>query len=200
MKNALIIIGILMYATSLFAQKDETLFDGVNRTGAWGAPIFEILDPGSDIQTTNGGGGGLVLNDFFLGGYGMGTARASVTPRDEGLREQVNFKHGGFWLGYTPLQHKVIHPYASARVGWGKAKYSATDNTTSQLVEEGEDSIFAITPEAGVEVNIFSFFRVAATASYRHVNGFRGLSYLQDEDLSGFGATLTLRIGGFGKD
>jgi hypothetical protein len=200
MKNVIITIGIAMYATSLFAQKDETLFDGVNRTGAWGAPIFEILDPGSDIQTTNGGGGGLVLNDFFLGGYGMGTARVSAVLQDQGRREQVNFKHGGFWLGYTPLQHKVIHPYASARMGWGKAKYAATDNTTSQLVEEGEDSIFAITPEAGIEVNIFSFFRVAATASYRHVNGFRGLSSLQDEDLSGFGYTLTLRIGGFGKD
>ena len=56
------------------------------------------------------------------------------------------------------------------------------------------------TPEVGLELNVFSFFRIAATASYRWVNGVETLPTYTNDDLSSFGATLTLRFGGFGDD
>ncbi len=199
MKNTIVICFLLATAT-LFAQKDETIFSDVNRIGAWGAPIFEYTNLDTDVETTGGGGGALVLNDFYLGGYGMGKTEFSKILSVDNRRDNLNFKHGGFWIGYTPLQSKVVHPYASVRLGWGKARFNSTDLTSNERLNELKDNIFVTTPEIGLELNVFSFFRVAATASYRWVNGIDDLPTYTDKDLSSFGGTLTLRFGGFGSD
>ena len=197
MKNS-IVICFLLVATSVFAQKDQTMFSDVDRIGGWGAPIFEYTNLNKDVTVVSGGGGALVLNDFYLGGYGMGTA--SYTNQSTTFDESVKFKHGGFWIGYTPIQNRVVHPYASVKLGWGKANYKLTDNLTNSELGRQKSNIFVTTPEAGLEVNVFSFFRIAATASYRWVNGFDPVGGFKDDDLSSFGATLTLRFGGFGDD
>lgn len=197
MKNV-IVICFLLAATAVFAQKDQTMFSDVDRIGGWGAPIFEYTNLNKDVTVVSGGGGALVLNDFYLGGYGMGTA--SYTNQLELTDESVKFKHGGFWIGYTPLQHRVVHPYASVKLGWGKANFKETDFLTKTELSRQKSSVFVTTPEVGLEVNVFSFFRIAATASYRWVNGFDPVGSFGDTDLSSFGATLTLRFGGFGDD
>lgn len=197
MKNLSIICFLLTATTAIFAQKDETMFSDVKRIGGWGAPIFEYTNLNKEIEVVTGGGGALVLNDFYLGGYGMGTASylAEKTTNEQTLK----FKHGGFWIGYTPMQHRVVHPYASVKLGWGKANFRENDSNGDEL-DKQRSSVFVTTPEAGLEVNIFSFFRIAATASYRWVNGFDGYGGFGSDDLSSFGATLTLRFGGFGDD
>ncbi|MBK9014234.1 MAG: hypothetical protein IPM82_09120 [Saprospiraceae bacterium] len=197
MKNA-IVICFLLAAMSAFAQKDETMFSDVNRIGGWGAPIFEYTNLDKDVNVVTGGGGALVLNDFYLGGYGMGTA--TYTTDNTLTDESLKFKHGGFWIGFTPIQHRVVHPYASVKLRWGKANYKLYDNLTNSELESQRSNLFVTTPEAGLEVNVFSFFRIAATASYRWVNGFDPVGGFKEDDLSSFGATLTLRFGGFGDD
>ncbi|MBI5917136.1 MAG: hypothetical protein HY842_17330 [Bacteroidetes bacterium] len=197
MKN-LIVICFLLATTALFAQKDETMFSDVDRVGGWGAPIFEYTNLEKDVSVVSGGGGALVLNDFYLGGYGMGKAEYSQLV--DLRRDDLNFKHGGFWIGYTPLQGKVVHPYASVKLGWGKANYTALESLTGTELDRQKDNIFVTTPEVGLELNVFSFFRIAATASYRWVNGVETLPTYTNDDLSSFGATLTLRFGGFGDD
>jgi hypothetical protein len=193
-----IVICFLLSATAVFAQKDETMFSDIDRIGGWGAPLFEYTNLNKDVEVVSGGGGALVLNDFYLGGYGMGTS--SLFLNGEGQTDQsLKFKHGGFWLGYTPIQHRVVHPYLSVRLGWGKANYEEKDSS-GQTLSKDRSSIFVTTPEAGLEVNVFSFFRIAATASYRWANGFDPAGGFGEDDLSGFGATLTLRFGGFGDD
>lgn len=199
MKNALVICFLLVTA-AMNAQRDETMFSNVDRTGAWGGPIFEYSNLDKDVQTTAGGGGALVLNDFYLGGYGMGKVEFSTTFQTDDRKDNVNFKHGGFWIGYTPLQGKVIHPYASVRLGWGKARFESIDLRNNEKLNSLKDNIFVTTPEVGLEVNVFSFFRIAATASYRWVNGIDSIPTYTDEDLSSFGLGLTLRFGGFGRD
>lgn len=197
MKNA-IVICFLLAATAVFAQKDETMFSDVRRIGGWGAPIFEYSNLNEDVNVVSGGGGALVLNDFYLGGYGMGTT--SLNNDATLTNETLKFKHGGFWIGYTPIQHKVVHPYASVKLGWGKANYRLYDGFTNEQLGSQRSNLFVTTPEAGLEVNVFSFFRIAATASYRWVNGFDPVGGFKEDDLSSFGATLTLRFGGFGDD
>ncbi|MCB0517886.1 MAG: hypothetical protein H6577_24970 [Lewinellaceae bacterium] len=201
MKNKIIAL-LLLLSAAMYAQDDKTLFSDVNRVGAFGAPIFEFSDLDGDIQTTSGGGGALILNDFFLGGYGMSKAEYSRSSMDGGinLKENLNFKHGGFWLGYTPLQEKVIHPYGSMRLGWGKARYSKTDLSLNETLREEKDNVFVMTPEVGFEINVFSFFRIVATGSYRWVNGIDSIPNYSEKDLSSFAANLTLRFGGFGSE
>ncbi len=200
MKNFLFVL-MLFTTANLFAQRDQTLFSDVRRSGGWGGPIFEYTNIDKDLQTTGGGGGALVLNDMYLGGYGMGTAELINTVPANNLREKLSFKHGGFWVGYTPVQNKVIHPYFSTRFGWGKARYRTSEiNDPSKITYDLKDNIFVVTPEVGLELNVFSFFRVAFTGSYRWVSGMDGLPTFENEDLNGFGAALTLRFGGFGRD
>jgi hypothetical protein len=195
MKNGILILFTIL-SMSLIAQDDETLFDDVHRVGGWGGPLFEYTNLDTDVDVTSGGGGALILDDFYLGGYGMGKTEFSRT--DGNKKEDVNFKHGGFWIGYTPLQRKVVHPYGSVRFGWGKTRYESKDLPTNEKLDEIKDNIFVMNPELGIEVNVFSFFRIAATASYRLVNGVDDIPNYSDDDFSGFGATLTLRFGGFG--
>lgn len=201
MKNLIILFVLTLTFANVFAQRNETIFSDVKRSGGWGAPLFEYTNINKDLQAIAGGGGALVLNDFYLGGYGMGTADLINTSIPSNLREKLTYKHGGLWFGYTPLQNKVIHPYFSTRMGWGKAKYLSTQvSDPSKINAELKDNIFVVTPELGLELNVFSFFRVALTGSYRWVNGTDNLPTFNDDDLSSFGATLTLRFGGFGRD
>ncbi|HFA49102.1 MAG TPA: hypothetical protein ENJ95_08800 [Bacteroidetes bacterium] len=200
MKYLILNFLALFFATALFSQNDETLFSHVDRIGAFGGPIIEYADLSGDVETSTGGGGALVLNDFFIGGYGHGTSELNKSFQAENLKERVKFKHGGFWLGYVPVQHKVIHPYTSLKMGWGKARFRKSEIGNNETVDEFKDNIFVLTPEAGIELNVFSFFRISATANYRLVSGIDKLDNFSDSDFSGFGAVLTLRFGGFGSE
>lgn len=199
MKNFFLILTTLITA-QLFGQSDQTLFSDVKRVGAFGGPIFEYSNLDEDVETATGGGGAFVLDDFFLGGYGIGDVELNKpgTENAVDVNERVKFKHGGFWLGYVPMQNKVIHPYTSLRLGWGKARYLKTEAVGGGELSELNDNIFVLSPEAGIELNVFSFFRVSATATYRLVNGVDDVPNYSNSDLSGFGAVLTLRFGGFG--
>lgn len=200
MRQTIFAIALSMLGGLLHAQ-DETLFGNVDRSGAFGGPLWEYYNLNQDVQVAAGGGGALIFNDFYLGGYGMGDAEFVVENPVENLRQRVKFKHGGFWLGFTPLQRKVIHPYASLKFGWGKARYVESPLNNPQVeIEALKDNIFVFTPELGLELNVFSWFRIAATGSYRLVSGANTLPVFTDEDLSEFAMQLTLRFGGFGRE
>jgi hypothetical protein len=197
-----LIISLFSLALPLFLMaQDQTLFDDVDRTGAWGGPLFEYSSLDGDVQVASGGGGALILDDFYLGGYGMGDVEFDILRPTEDIRERVKFKHGGLWLGYTPMQSKVLHPYASVKFGWGKARYRSSQLDDPEIIfTELNDNIFVMTPELGFEVNVFSWFRMAMTGSYRMVSGLGAVPNFDEQDLSEFALQLTLRFGGFGSD
>ena len=190
----------LLFPLFLTAQ-DQTLFDDVDRTGAWGGPLFEYSSLDADVQVASGGGGALIMDDFYLGGYGMGDVEFSILRPNQNIRQGLKFKHGGLWLGYTPMQSKVLHPYTSVKFGWGEARYRATllDNQ-DEILSELKDNIFVMTPELGFELNVFRWFRVAMTGSYRMVSGMDSVPDFEQEDLSEFAMQLTLRFGAFGRN
>ena len=117
------LIFLLFVAFNISAQNsgDETIFGDVDRIGGFGGPLFDFSDFGDNPNTAVGGGGGLILDAFFLGGYGMGSIDFSDLDSD-GFNPEIiqglELKHGGLWLGFTPKQSKAIHPFASAKLGW----------------------------------------------------------------------------------
>lgn len=191
-KNSFLMILALLFSTGLMAQH-ETLFNKARVVGGFGAPILE-MGINNDLNTSVGGGGGIVINSFFLGGYGL----ASVDFEelfDNGEVEVLNIGHGGFWLGATFQPYKILHLYTSARLGWGAVNVDLQDNNQRY---SDIDKIFVATPELGIELNLTKWFRIAGTAGYRWVNGTSENRGYSDDDFSGAVATVALRFGWFG--
>ena len=175
---------------SSYKKRHETLFNKAHVIGAFGGPIFEYSNFGDNFDVSVGGGGGLIVDNFFIGGYGLGSVDNSILENDW---ERLEIGHGGLWLGYTFNQFKLIHPYSTVKIGWGGLDIEFEDNFQYQ------DAIFVLTPEIGAELNIFRFFKIGFAAGYRHVDGIDpDLSGYEKGDFNNFVGTLTLRFGAFG--
>lgn len=190
MKKLLFLIFCVGGFSYLTAQ--ETLFGKVDedRIGAFGSPLIEIGAVNGEVGGDVGGGGALVIGGFFFGGYGLGTTYPELTL--DGIRYDIRFRHGGLWMGYAPAQHRVIHPYSSLRIGWGKSQLLRGKDA------DFSDRNFVLTPELGFELNAFKFLKVAFSGGYRWVNGVDNLPGLRNQDFSSPMGTITFRIGGFG--
>ena len=192
MKKNFTIILAMFLAISLSAQT-ETLFNRTTVIGGFGGPITEFGQFNGEFIVSSGGGGGVILDDFFIGGYGMGTMEVNdKNTTSQNLNLQMG--HGGFWLGYTYKTDKLVHVFASTKLGWGNIEIDVTEGFDNYA----KDNIFVITPEVGVEVNLFRWFKLAGTVGYRAVTGFNSIDEYKNSDFSGVAGTLTLRFGGFG--
>ncbi len=190
MKKLFLVLMLNAIAVWGFAQH-ETLFNKVKIRGAFGGPIIESGFR-NDLGTSVGGGGGLVFNNMFIGGYGVGSVDFEKLIEDE--LEVLDIGHGGLWLGVALPSYKLIHFYGSARIGWGAVNVQF-DNVNSYY---DLDKIFVLTPEIGLELNVTHWFRIGATAGYRWVDGANeSLGYTNDDFTGAMGA-LTFRFGWFG--
>ncbi len=190
MKKHLYLFAFLLVAAGGRAQ--ETLFDDLDIIGAFGGPFVEIGSINGEVGADVGGGGALVLNGFFIGGYGQGADYPEFRFDEDDYN--LRFKHGGLWLGFVPRQEKLIHFYSSARIGWGKAEIEG-DGPAAET-----DRVFVLIPEMGFEVNLTDFFKLAFTGGYRWTNGVTRLSGLDSADFSSPVGTITFRFGGFSDD
>ncbi len=194
MKKQIFFLALTVLSTGLFAQKHETLFNKARVVGAFGAPIVEFgLYDGDDIGTSVGGGGALIIDNFFIGGYGIGSSDFTDQLFDNEDIFRLDLGHGGFWLGFTTPHYKMVHVFSSVKLGWGALGIEFDDEDLDY-----DDGIFVVTPELGLELNIFRFFRIAATAGYRHVEGIRDNGNVAADAFNGMVGTLTFRFGGFG--
>ena len=190
MKNVFTLLFCL--ASLQLVAQEETLFGDLSVVGAFGGPLIEIGSINGEVVADVGGGGALILNNVFFGGYGLGTDFASA--RIDQIDYDIRFSHGGLWFGVTQNEHKLTHFYSSLRVGWGRARLQRDGET------EFRDRLFVLTPEVGVEFNITSFFKVGLTGGYRWVNGINKLPTLENGDFSSPIGTITFRFGGFEND
>ena len=179
MKRPFILIAAFLISFGLFAQQEETIFGngGLQLTGAWGSfhPGFSSFN-GEDV-TMGGGFVALEFNKALLLGLGGSHSNERFS---EGLRYDLS----GAYLGYVMNGHQAIHPKFSLMIGGGEVK-----------PRNGEvDKVFTMMPGAGVEVNLFRWFKLGLHGSYRFVSN---VSYpgLDESDLSGFLLDLQLRFG-----
>ena len=190
-----ILITALLLPLSMVAQ-DETLFKNAKVIGGFGGPIVEFSSINGEVGTDVGGGGALILNNFFIGGYGMGTTFPEINVDNKDY--SIDFGHGGFWLGYAYRSEKLVHLYGSARLGWGGIQLK-TDPDQDDEFADYDDAIYVITPELGIELNVTTFFKIAVTGGYRIVADVDGLpGDLGEADFSSPVGALTFRFGGFG--
>lgn len=192
MKRLILIFCSALFTLQLSAQH-ESLFGRARVVGAFGAPIVETGFR-NDLATAAGGGGGLVINNVFIGAYGMGSLNFKQLF-ETGDVENLDMGHGGLWVGFTLSPHSVIHLYGSGRIGWGAVNISLRDNF---LRYDELDKIFVATPEIGLEMNITRWLRVAGTIGYRYVDGVSEDRGYSNDDFNGTIGALTVRLGWFG--
>ncbi|MEO0338759.1 MAG: hypothetical protein AAF242_06050 [Bacteroidota bacterium] len=183
---------ICLLAVATYAQEEETLIKDIEIIGVFGGPILEVGSINGEVGLDLGGGGAILLNNIFIGGYGLGTDYPEVTIDDETYN--LRLRHGGLWLGYTSNPYKLMHFYSSARLGWGKTEIRGSGPAIAS------DRVFVLTPEVGLEVNLTRFMRLAITGGYRLVSGVSKLPGFENGDFSSPVGGITFRFGGFAND
>ena len=191
MKHLTLFLICLFVNLGLQAQdKTQTLFSDENSYGGFGGPLVVFSNINGTVVGDVGGGGAFTVNNFFVGGYGLGNEGAQVTVEDEVF--DIDFSHGGFWLGYAFKEHKLLHLYSSFRVGWGGVDFEQNSEKFFS------DNLLALSPELGVELNVTNWFKLGLTAGYRAVSGIDNLPVLDNSDFTSMYGALTFRFGGFG--
>lgn len=190
MKQLYFLVIFFSFCNTLSAQeKTQTIFSDETSYGGFAAPIIEFSNINGITVGDVGGGGGFIVNSFFLGGYGLGNEGSQAEIENETY--DIRFRHGGFWMGYAFKQNKVVHLYSSFRIGWGETELKQNDEKFY------EDNLLALAPELGVELNITNWCKLVASGGYRAVSGINKLPELTNDDFSGVYGALTFRFGGF---
>jgi hypothetical protein len=174
-------------------DKDEEVQTIMNsfelkRIRGFGGPTLSFSSIGDEFALFTGGGGGLIINSFFIGGYGEALS-ATSHQNDFTKMHDIEFGHGGFWFGYEFMHQKMIHPVFSVRSGWGRVK--GVQNNVSY-----SDNVFVLKPTLAAEVNFTRFMKVNVGAEYRQVFN-AGLGDMTSSDFSDVGVYVSFIFGWF---
>ncbi|MBK9013409.1 MAG: hypothetical protein IPM82_04640 [Saprospiraceae bacterium] len=191
MKKSLIsVFTLIILATSMLAQRDETLIGktGLKLTGLWGGTNIGLVGFDGDNHGMAGGFFGLEFSKSLLLGFGGSSGSESTTYN--GIYRKYEIDYGGFLVGYAYKPHKVVHPRVSFLMGSGNLK----------IKDEPDDNVFVVQTSAGIEVNLFQWFRMGLEGGYRFVSN-TSLPKPSDGEVSAPFAQLSLRFGwSWGRD
>jgi hypothetical protein len=177
------VMFMLTISTSLFLSSQENkaprfLFgEGNLFLSGFGGSLTEITLLGDRFAIYNGGGGGLLVNQtVFIGGYGLGLSTnhyrddmKDITGIDH---PKLYFNHGGLWVGYIHQHYKPMHPSISLKVGGGEISLTDTYFHAAPFDErKGVDKVFVATPQIELEMNFVPWLKMNVGAGYRFVAG-----------------------------
>jgi len=171
-KFAFLITGILIMSLA-HAQDNEfkTIFqrndDKPLIVSGFGGPMMAFTSIGDNFAHLMGGGGGVMLNNFFIGGYGLGLT--TPIPYKNESEHNLEFGHGGFWFGFILGSNRPVHLSISSLAGWGNI--SESDPNIVGLDQLPSYPVFVVTPIVEVELNFSRFFKMGAGTSISFVNG-----------------------------
>ncbi|UCB45342.1 MAG: hypothetical protein JSV25_14180 [Spirochaetota bacterium] len=164
---------------------EQTLISGEIESGGTGGPILKFTGVSDTFCVFLGGRGGWIINHMFmLGGGGYGLVSDVFISGNK-----LHMGYGGFYAEYIINSDALVHFTIGSLIGLGNAHFDP----------EGSDShsYFVLEPEANVELNVVTFFRVCAGVSYRFTIGASGPAGLNDAALSGLSANLFFKFGHF---
>jgi hypothetical protein len=195
MKNLIIMLLVVILSYPAMAQ-DETLISGEVESGGYGAPIFKVGQINGTTGVFVGGQGGWIINhSFVLGGKGYGLANNVDIEGSQNLK--LEFGCGGVLLEYIFSSDKLLHVGLNAMIGAGGARYVVKDYTNGyDDVNYTSSSFFVLEPGINLVLNVSSYFRIGAGATYRYVSGveYEGLS---NSNLSGATGEIVFKFGSF---
>lgn len=184
-KSCLLAFAFLLSSITVFSQREETVLGehGWGLSGLWVGASWEYT-PYNSVDTYNKRGFfGFEFGRSLHVGWSHFRMIDDIAPIP-GEPWRLDFNYNGGFVGYSFLPYKAIHPTLNLEVGQGRVQHSI----------EGRDKTFTIQPSAGVEVNVFRWFRVGLEGGYRFVRNVDYVS-LSDQDLSGAFGRATLKFG-----
>jgi hypothetical protein len=198
MKFLTTLVLFSMTLAHLAAQSEQTLFQKAKIRGGFGGPIFTYSKVKDFHGFGAGGGGGIVVNQAMIGAFGQG--EVFTIPQTNQPDGAIALGYGGLWLGYSAPTQKAIHGFASMKIGVGGIGVTNRYDWWEEDMDfdEYDQGVLVLTPEAGIELNLFHWMRIAGTVGYRFVNGFEGGLGLNKKDLNAPVFGLTMRFGWFG--
>ena len=197
MKKIALILAVLAVSFTLFSQEREyqTILDNQDlRISGMGGPFMQFTAVAGEFGHLMGGGGAVLLNNFYFGGYGLGLTNAIPDYVNDNPSDRLSLGHGGFWLGYSLFGEKPIHFSFSSLIGWGEFGIMQYDGYYPFI----RDKIFVVAPTAELEVNLTRYLRIGAGVSYNlytmmdeHMHGYRS------SDISAPAGFLSFKFGWF---
>lgn len=198
MKKVTLLGVVLLITITAWSQDREykTLvdFDEVRISGL-GGPFMQFTAIDGDFAHFMGGGGAIMVGDFYFGGYGLGLTNQIYVDQAKSpvytSEDQLNVSHGGFWLGYSLFGDRAIHVTLSSLVGWGQISVGRDYNDYFQ------DGIFVVSPTMELELNLTQFFRLGLGASYNIYTFVNNIPGYSASDFSAPGGFLSFKFGWF---
>ncbi|MFZ5939059.1 MAG: hypothetical protein ACOYXB_00670 [Bacteroidota bacterium] len=197
-KLALFILAVLI-PLALSAQDEReyhTVFEGKPlRITGMGGPFMQFTSVAGEFGHMMGGGGAVIVNDFFFGGYGLGLTNQIIDYAGGDLSKQLYLGHGGFWTGYIFRGDRAVHATVSTLIGFGE--FGLTD-VSVYLPVLNPDRFFILAPTVELEINLARYFRIGAGASYNLYSGIGDPRHsYNSSDLSSPAAFLSFKFGWF---
>jgi len=198
MRKATLAGLILLFSITSWSQDKEykTIVDFSDaRISGMGGLMMQFTAVDGEFAHMLGGGGAVLLGDFFVGAYGLGlTNNVPVNRPDELVYQsgdRLSIGHGGFWLGYSLFGERPIHVTFSSLLGWGTLGVGSEYNPA--IISDG---IFVISPTIEAELNMTRFLRVGVGATY-NIYTFVDLPGYKGSDFSAPGGFLAFKFGWF---
>ncbi|MEZ4985337.1 MAG: hypothetical protein R2795_09925 [Saprospiraceae bacterium] len=186
MRAFAMMLFVCLIGLNLQAQKEETLFNQTNLrlSGAWGTATYNFSAFNGDEWTLiRGGYGGVEFGRTLFVGWGRYETRDPINFND-GIAG-LQFRYGEPVVSISPQSTKLIHPRITFLTGSGKASLTEGD---------GSDRVFVFQPSAGIELNVFQWFRLGFEGGYRFVGESTPLG-LDSGDMSAPFAQVEMRFG-----
>lgn len=213
----LLFISMVITAQEEESQEFSTIFGSDFSSGGYGAPEIKVGPVNGETSLFLGGRGGWIIgHKFVIGGFGYGMTTNNTFMEDPADKPsnvgddstrtiKVDMGYGGVMLEYILMPKKALHLSFPLLIGGGGSNLGAqTYVGQSEYYEEGwatyefieNTGFFVLEPGVFVELNMTKFFVLSAGGTYRFISG-TNLQRLENNDLSGYTFSLTLKFGGF---
>lgn len=183
-KTILLAFIALMISATAFGQKDETLFNKLKFTGAWGGSATNFAQVGENYTTLIGSYGGLEFSKNIFIGFGSLTSVGDFFL-DNTSNDRYRMSYSGLLLGYSPKAYKSLHLQTNLMVGSGSLR---------NLESNESDDFIAVQPYVGVELNVVRWMRIGIGGGYRAVFD-NDLPAIQTSSLSNAFAEVRFKFG-----
>ncbi len=195
------VMGLLALTVGLGGRAEAA--GGIGLHG-FGAPVVKTMKINDDAAFMAGvRGGWLIDRRLSIGGgfYGAGphVKTSGETAARYGADTDIAMWYGGLEAEYTLGGNSLYHLTLSALAGPGRVTIVEgfdSHKRGKDIDDVAHDSFFVFEPGIQGEINVTSWFRVAAGISWLVADGVK-ITGLGDDDFSGPAGSLTFKFGSF---